>query len=82
MFFIVSFHIASAQDKLYANEFPLGDVQLLNGPFMHAIRADYFGRNSIGILTTRHPNDSSPPSGSPALARHLARQEQRHEQDH
>jgi DUF1680 family protein len=26
----------SAQNKLYPNEFPLGDVQLLNGPFKHA----------------------------------------------
>ena len=25
-----------AQDKLYNNEFPLGDVTLLNGPFKHA----------------------------------------------
>jgi DUF1680 family protein len=28
--------IASAQDKLYYNEFPLSDVQLLSGPFKHA----------------------------------------------
>ncbi|MBN2012218.1 glycoside hydrolase family 127 protein [candidate division KSB1 bacterium] len=26
----------NAQDKLYSNEFPLGDVQLLDGPFKHA----------------------------------------------
>ena len=26
----------NAQDKLYPNEFPLGDVQLLDGPFKHA----------------------------------------------
>lgn len=26
----------SAQDKLYPNEFPLGDVKLLDGPFKHA----------------------------------------------
>ena len=26
----------NAQDKLYPNEFPLGDVQLLEGPFKHA----------------------------------------------
>lgn len=25
-----------AQDKLYANEFPLGDVTLLDGPLKHA----------------------------------------------
>ena len=25
-----------AQDKLYPNEFPLGDVKLLDGPFKHA----------------------------------------------
>jgi uncharacterized protein len=24
------------QDKLYSNEFPLGDVKLLDGPFTHA----------------------------------------------
>lgn len=28
--------ITHAQDKLYPNEFPLADVQLLNGPFKHA----------------------------------------------
>ncbi len=27
---------SSAQDKLYTNEFPLGDVTLLDGPFKHA----------------------------------------------
>ena len=27
---------SSAQEKLYSNEFPLGDVQLLDGPFKHA----------------------------------------------
>ena len=27
---------ASAQDKLYANEFPLGDVTLLDGPLKKA----------------------------------------------
>src|ERR1035437_10676807 len=26
----------NAQDKLYPNEFPLGDVSLLDGPFKHA----------------------------------------------
>ena len=26
----------SAQDQLYANEFPLGDVTLLDGPLKHA----------------------------------------------
>ncbi|MEI6556758.1 MAG: beta-L-arabinofuranosidase domain-containing protein, partial [Paludibacter sp.] len=25
-----------SQDKLYPNEFPLGDVKLLDGPFKHA----------------------------------------------
>ncbi|MBR4818141.1 MAG: glycoside hydrolase family 127 protein, partial [Bacteroidales bacterium] len=25
-----------AQDRLYSNEFPIGDVQLLDGPFKHA----------------------------------------------
>ena len=28
--------VAKAQDKLYPNEFPLGDVRLLDGPFRHA----------------------------------------------
>lgn len=28
---------ASAQDKLYTNEFPLGDVTLLDGPFKHSM---------------------------------------------
>ena len=28
--------MASAQEKLYRNEFPLGDVKLLDGPFKHA----------------------------------------------
>jgi DUF1680 family protein len=27
---------ASAQEKLYVNEFPLSDVRLLDGPFKHA----------------------------------------------
>ena len=27
---------ATAQDKLYADEFPLGDVTLLDGPLKHA----------------------------------------------
>ena len=26
----------SAQDRLYDNEFPIGDVKLLDGPFKHA----------------------------------------------
>jgi len=29
-------HNALAQEKLYPNEFPLGDVKLLEGPFQHA----------------------------------------------
>ncbi|RQW05322.1 hypothetical protein EH223_05255, partial [candidate division KSB1 bacterium] len=28
--------IVQAQNKLYPNEFPLGDVALLDGPFKHA----------------------------------------------
>ena len=28
--------IASAQDKLYSDEFPIGDVVLLDGPLKHA----------------------------------------------
>jgi len=28
--------VAIAQDRLYPNEFPLGDVKLLDGPFKHA----------------------------------------------
>ena len=28
--------MASAQEKLYRNEFPMGDVKLLDGPFKHA----------------------------------------------
>ena len=28
--------VAHAQDKLYANEFPLGDVTLLDGPLKRA----------------------------------------------
>ncbi|MCP9753474.1 glycoside hydrolase family 127 protein [Ferruginibacter sp. HRS2-29] len=32
---LISDH-ANAQDKLYANEFPLSDVRLLEGPFQHA----------------------------------------------
>ena len=36
LFFIVSCRIATAQDKLYYNEFALPDVQLLNGPFRQA----------------------------------------------
>jgi uncharacterized protein len=34
-FYLIS-GIASAQDKLYPNEFPLSDVKLLDGPFKHA----------------------------------------------
>jgi uncharacterized protein len=32
----ISFSEAEAQDRLYSNEFPLGDVKLLDGPFKHA----------------------------------------------
>ena len=28
--------VATAQDRIYTNEFPLGDVKLLDGPFKHA----------------------------------------------
>ena len=28
--------VANAQDRLYADEFPLGDVTLLDGPLKHA----------------------------------------------
>lgn len=28
--------VANAQDKLYADEFPIGDVTLLDGPLKHA----------------------------------------------
>ena len=34
-FILVNFNL-TAQDKLYHNEFPLGDVTLLDGPFKHA----------------------------------------------
>ncbi len=34
--FILTSNNAPAQDKLYANEFPLSDVKLLDGPFKHA----------------------------------------------
>ena len=34
-FYLIS-GIATAQDKLYPNEFPLSDVKLLDGPFKHA----------------------------------------------
>jgi DUF1680 family protein len=33
---IMFLHYSYAQDKLYKNEFPLADVQLLDGPFKHA----------------------------------------------
>ena len=33
---ILLFGTMHAQDKLYKNTFPLGDVELLNGPFKHA----------------------------------------------
>jgi len=33
---VFSFSIIHAQDKLYKNTFPSGDVKLLNGPFKHA----------------------------------------------
>ena len=33
--FMVAF-ASSAQDRLYSNEFPIGDVTLLDGPFKHA----------------------------------------------
>ena len=33
--FLFSFNL-HAQDKLYDNEFPLGDVKLQDGPFKHA----------------------------------------------
>jgi len=37
LFFSISFaNRLTAQDKLYPNEFPLGDVKLLDGPFKHA----------------------------------------------
>ncbi len=35
-FFFLACCNANAQEKLYANEFPLGDVKLLDGPFKHA----------------------------------------------
>lgn len=35
-FGILSLLNAGAQEKLYPNEFPLGDVKLLDGPFKHA----------------------------------------------
>ena len=34
--FLVFGTMAKAQDKLYANEFPLGDVTLLDGPLKKA----------------------------------------------
>jgi len=34
--FLLACNAANAQDKLYNNEFPLADVQLLDGPFQHA----------------------------------------------
>ena len=36
IFFISIANRLTAQDKLYPNEFPLGDVTLLDGPFKHA----------------------------------------------
>ncbi len=34
---LMSAHLCvQAQDRLYDNEFPLGDVELLDGPFKHA----------------------------------------------
>ena len=35
-FGVILFSAIHAQDKLYSNEFPLGDVKLLDGPFKHA----------------------------------------------
>ncbi len=37
----------NAQEKLYSNEFPLKDVQLLDGPFKHA--RDLNIQGSFGI---------------------------------
>jgi uncharacterized protein len=34
--FLLSCLTIQAQEKLYPNEFPIGDVKLLNGPFKHA----------------------------------------------
>lgn len=36
IFFSVNLQTISAQEKLYPNEFPLGDITLLDGPFKHA----------------------------------------------
>ena len=35
-FFTVLLNNVNAQEELYKNEFPLSDVQLLDGPFKHA----------------------------------------------
>ena len=33
---LFAFTCATGQDRLYDNEFPIGDVKLLDGPFKHA----------------------------------------------
>ena len=41
----------SAQDRLYKNEFPIGDVTLLDGPFKHArdLNLDVLGYVDPGV---------------------------------
>lgn len=43
---------STAQDKLYSNEFPLGDVTLLDGPFKHAVElnAEYLKKYTVDRL--------------------------------
>ena len=42
-----------------------GSAWGLRGPFMQAIRADYFGRGAIGMISAACPPSSSPSGRSP-----------------
>src|SRR5512147_2396033 len=51
---------ATAQDKLYANEFPLGDVTLLDGPFKKGmdLNVTYLLKYTVGRLLASYRKDA------------------------
>ena len=51
---------ALAQDKLYSNEFPLGDVTLLDGPFKKAqdLNTSYLLKYTLGRLLASYRKDA------------------------
>jgi DUF1680 family protein len=61
-FFISVFAMCSvmAQDQLYPNEFPLGDVTLLDGPFKkaHDLNVTYLFKYTVGRLLASYRKDA------------------------